>query len=102
MDACGCRLRIAEAARHAGPRGPMTRIRTLVVDDEKPARMRLLDLLQRDPEIEVVGAARDGREAVELVRARDPHLLFLDIQMPVLDGFGVLREIGPRQLPFTI
>ncbi|HEY8551154.1 MAG TPA: LytTR family DNA-binding domain-containing protein [Vicinamibacterales bacterium] len=80
----------------------MTRIRTLVVDDEKPARMRLLDLLQRDPEIEVVGAARDGREAVELVRARDPHLLFLDIQMPVLDGFGVLREIGPRQLPFTI
>ena len=80
----------------------MTRIRTLVVDDEKPARSRLLELLGRDSEIEIVGVGRDGREAVELVRAQRPHLLFLDIQMPVLDGFGVLREIEPGQLPFTV
>jgi two-component system LytT family response regulator len=80
----------------------MTKIRTLVVDDEKPARTRLLELLARDPEVEVVGVGRDGREALALVREQKPHLLFLDIQMPILDGFGVLREIEPGQLPFTV
>jgi two-component system, LytTR family, response regulator len=80
----------------------MDRIPTLVVDDEKPARTRLLELLRREPDIEVVAEARDGREAVELVRAHAPHLMFLDIQMPDLDGFGVLRALDPEQLPVTI
>jgi two-component system, LytTR family, response regulator len=70
-------------------------IRTLVVDDESPARSRLLELLQREAHIKVVGVARDGREALNLIHAQTPHLMFLDIQMPVLDGFGVLREIEP-------
>jgi two-component system, LytTR family, response regulator len=80
----------------------MDRIRTVIADDEKPARTRLLALLERRSDIEVVGVARDGREAVELVRSRKPDLLFLDIHMPELDGFGVLREISPARVPVTI
>jgi two-component system LytT family response regulator len=80
----------------------MDRIRTVIVDDEKPARTRLLALLEQRSEIEVVGVARDGREAVALVRSRKPDLLFLDIHMPELDGFGVLREIPSGRLPVTI
>ena len=77
-------------------------IRTLVVDDEKPARRRLLDLLEQQQDVEVVGVGRDGREAVELIRGKKPHLLFLDIQMPNLDGFGVLENVGPLRMPVTI
>jgi two-component system LytT family response regulator len=80
----------------------MDRIRTVIVDDEKPARMRLLNLLERCPDIEVVGIARDGSEAVALIRSRKPDLLFLDINMPELDGFDVLREIAPAPAPVTI
>ena len=80
----------------------MDRIRTIIVDDEKPARTRLLALLDHRPDIEIVGVARDGREAVELVRSRKPELLFLDIHMPELDGFGVLREISAAKMPLTI
>lgn len=80
----------------------MDRIRAVIVDDEKPARTRLLELLERRSDVEVVGVGRDGREAVALVRSRKPDILFLDIQMPELDGFGVLREIPPEPVPVTI
>ena len=80
----------------------MDRIRTLIVDDEKPARRRLAELLSREPEIMVTGEARDGREAVDLVRAHTPDLMFLDIQMPDLDGFGVLSALDPEQQPVTV
>lgn len=80
----------------------METIRTLVVDDEKPARRRLLDLLEQQQDVEVVGVGRDGREAVELIRDKKPHLLFLDIQMPNLDGFGVLEDVGPLRMPVTV
>jgi len=80
----------------------MERIRALIVDDEKPARRRLAELLSREPEIEVTGEARDGREAVDLVRANRPDLMFLDIQMPDLDGFAVLTALGPDQQPVTV
>ena len=79
----------------------MTSVRTLVVDDEKPARMRLLELLRRQPDLDVVTAS-DGHEALELVRRASPQLLFLDVQMPRLDGFGVLRQLAPDGLPVTI
>ena len=62
----------------------------------------MLDLLRREPEIEVVGEARDGREAIGIVHAEAPHLMFLDIQMPDLDGFGVLQAIDPERLPVTV
>jgi two-component system LytT family response regulator len=80
----------------------MDSIRTLIVDDEKPARRRLAELLGREPDIEVAGEARDGREAVDLVRAHAPDLMFLDIQMPDLDGFGVLAALPPELHPLTV
>ena len=70
-------------------------IRVLVVDDEPAARKGIISLLQRDPDVEVVGEARDGREAVDQVRRLEPDLLFLDVQMPELNGFEVLQELGP-------
>ena len=80
----------------------MNKIRVLAADDELPARRRLLDLLEKEADIELTGTARDGREAVEQIRSSRPELLFLDIQMPNLDGFGVLDAVGPKLMPFTI
>ncbi len=80
----------------------MTGIRTMVVDDEKPARVRLLELLQHEPDVDVVGTAADGHEALEMVRRLSPQLLFLDVQMPRLDGFSVLRQLAQEELPLTI
>jgi two-component system LytT family response regulator len=77
-------------------------IRTIVVDDEKPARMRLLELLRREPDVEVVGTAAGGREGLDLIRAARPDLLFLDVQMPELDGFGVLEQLSLDEVPVTI
>ena len=74
----------------------------MVVDDEKPARVRLLELLKREADVEVVGTAADGREAVDLIRTVRPDLVFLDVQMPTLDGFGVLEELAPGELPVII
>lgn len=70
-------------------------MRSLIVDDELDARARLNRLLVHHPEIEVVGQAEDGLEAVEKIEALRPDLLFLDIEMPGLTGFEVLRSIPP-------
>ena len=80
----------------------MDRMRTMVVDDEKPARMRLIELLQREPDVELAGTASDGREALDVLRRVRPDLLFLDVQMPQLDGFGVLEQLAPNEMPITI
>jgi two-component system, LytTR family, response regulator len=80
----------------------MSTIKAVVVDDEKPARMRLLELLQRQPDIEVVATASDGREAIEVLRRVKPDLLLLDVQMPQLDGLGVLHQLSADALPVTI
>ncbi len=80
----------------------MDKIRTLVVDDELPARRRVLELLEKQNDIEVTGIARDGREAVGRIRDSRPDLMFLDIQMPNLDGFGVLQAVGQTLMPVTI
>jgi two-component system LytT family response regulator len=77
-------------------------IKTLIVDDEKPARSRLTQCLSREPDVEIVGIARDGLEAVKQIRALAPDLVFLDVQMPALDGFGVLRQIDRDAMPVTI
>jgi len=75
----------------------MTKIRTLIVDDEALARERLRQLLVNEPEIELVGECADGQEALEVIRRQAPDLIFLDIQMPELDGFGVLEALnGPQ------
>jgi two-component system LytT family response regulator len=80
----------------------MEPIKTLIVDDEKPARSRLTLCLRREPEIEIVGIARDGLEAVKQIRALSPDLIFLDVRMPHLDGFGVINQIGVDAMPSTI
>src|SRR5262245_33176147 len=80
----------------------MKSIRTIVVDDEKPARVRLTELLQREDDVELVGTASDGREAIDILRKLRPDLLFLDVQMPQLDSCGVLQQLGPDELPVTI
>jgi two-component system, LytTR family, response regulator len=69
------------------------KIRTIIVDDEELARERLRSLLVKEPEIEIVGEAADGRSAVDLVDKLKPDLLFLDVQMPELTGFEVLASL---------
>jgi two-component system LytT family response regulator len=74
----------------------------IVADDEKLARRRIVRLLEETGEAEVVAACAGGREAVEQTIALAPSLLFLDVQMPDLDGFGVLRELSGRASPATV
>jgi two-component system LytT family response regulator len=78
------------------------KIRTLIVDDEPLARQRLRALLDGDPDIEVVGECGDGKQAVAEVRRLRPDLLFVDVQMPVLDGFGVLEALAGGAMPVVI
>jgi two-component system LytT family response regulator len=72
------------------------RIRTLIVDDEPLARQRLRRLLEADPDIVVVAESGDGAQAVADVQEHQPDLVFLDVQMPALDGFGVLQAVTAR------
>ena len=80
----------------------MDPIRTIVVDDEPNAREGVLGLLAGHDGVVVVGEARNGREAVSVIRHERPELLFLDIQMPELDGFGVLAELSPAEVPVVV
>jgi two-component system, LytTR family, response regulator len=77
-------------------------IRALIADDEAPARRKLRGLLERESDFEVVGEAGDGAEAVEAIRDLSPDVVFLDIQMPRLDGFGVVREVGVDAIPLVV
>jgi len=77
-------------------------IHVLVADDELPARQRLIDLLQRDDQVASVSEAADGETAVEMIQRQKPHLLFLDVQMPELDGLGVIDAIGAAEMPLTV
>ena len=74
----------------------------IVADDEKLARRRLVRLVEETGEAEVVAACTGGRDAVEQTIARQPQLLFLDVQMPDVDGFGVLRELAGKASPATV
>ena len=65
----------------------MSNVRVLIVDDEALARERVRRLLQAEPDIEIVGEAANGREAVEKVRELHPDIVCLDVQMPEMDGF---------------
>src|SRR5260370_22606624 len=76
--------------------GPM--IQTLIVDDEKPARDELAYLLKAFPEINLVGQGRNGVEAIALIKEYTPDLVFLDVQMPGLNGLGVIKKLVDRKL----
>jgi two-component system LytT family response regulator len=78
------------------------RIRALIVDDEVLARRTVRLLLEADPELEIVGECGTGREAVERLQRETPDLLFLDVQMPGVDGFEVLRQVGPERIPAIV
>ena len=78
------------------------KLRTLIVDDEPLARRTIRNLLAEDPDVEVVGECGGGAEAVESIRSRPPDLLFLDIQMPGMDGFGVLEAVELERISAVI
>ncbi len=81
---------------------PPERICVLVVDDEAPARQRLVDLLRKDAQIVSIPEAENGLAAVDMIQNQRPDVVFLDVQMPELDGVGVIDAIGPEQMPLTI
>jgi two-component system response regulator LytT len=74
-------------------------IRTLIVDDEKPARERLCSFLRGIKDIDIIGQAKNGVEAIRLIEEESPDLVFLDVQMPGTDGFGVLKAVSK---PFRV
>lgn len=80
----------------------MTKIRTLVVDDEPIARERIMSLLQQENDVEVVGECSDGVQAVIAIQQQSPDLVFLDVQMPGTDGFGVIENIGAERMPTVV
>ena len=77
-------------------------LRVLIVDDEPVARRGIRHLLAAHNDVEIAGEARNGKEAVRLLKTLSPDLVFLDVQMPEIDGFAVLRQIEPQQLPAII
>jgi len=77
-------------------------IRVLVVDDEAPARKRLIDLLARDRDVGQVVEAKNGVDAVAMIQDARPDLVFLDVQMPGVDGFGVIDALGAENMPLTV
>jgi len=77
-------------------------IQTLIVDDEPLARSRLRRFLTEEPNIEIVGECGSGAEAIAFIRGRELDLLFLDVQMPEISGFGVLRRLPRGQVPAVI
>ena len=74
----------------------------LVVDDEAPARQRLADLLRKDAQITAIVEAADGISAVEAIQSKAPKLVLLDVQMPAMDGLGVIDAVGADKMPLTI
>ncbi len=80
----------------------MKHIRTLIADDEPAARARLARLLAQDADVELVGECRNGHEAVEAVNKHRPDLLFLDIQMPDLNGMEAMGRISGDRMPFVV
>jgi len=74
----------------------------LVVDDEAPARRRLIDRLRQDRDVGRILEAENGIAAIDLVQSARPDIVFLDVQMPGVDGFGVIDAIGPERMPLII
>lgn len=77
----------------------MTRLRIVIADDERPARSMLASLLQACDDVTLVGEAQNGAEAVALIESQQPDLALLDLQMPEIDGLGVVRLIRKDRLP---
>jgi two-component system LytT family response regulator len=74
----------------------------MVADDEAPARQRIVDLLRRDSQVAAIIEASDGLSAVEIILNRRPDLVFLDVQMPELDGLEIIAAVGTEHMPLTV
>src|SRR5436853_6093644 len=77
-------------------------IRALIADDEALARKFIRRMLKDDHDVEIVGECSNGKEAVAMIRKQNPDVVFLDVQMPEMDGFAVLESIGIERLPAII
>ena len=80
----------------------MKKIRVAIADDEPLARERLSGLLSSEPDVELVAQARDGEEAVTAIHDQTPDLVFLDVQMPQMNGFEVIEAVGTDRMPLVI
>jgi two-component system LytT family response regulator len=88
--------------RATGESNAMKKIRTLIVDDEPLARERLAGLLANEPDMEILAQCRDGEEAVTAIVDHEPDLVFLDVQMPQMNGFEVIEAVGGDRMPLVI
>jgi two-component system, LytTR family, response regulator len=77
-------------------------LRVVIVDDERPARAKLRRYLAAEPDVEVVGEASEGVRGVEVIRLTQPDVVFLDVQMPDLDGFGVVEMLAGDPAPHVV
>jgi two-component system LytT family response regulator len=82
--------------------GSLNTLQVLVVDDEAPARRKILRLLRQEPDVEVVGEAGGAESAIAAIGKHRPDLVFLDVQMPGMDGFGVVQAIPPEKMPRVV
>lgn len=80
----------------------MARIRALIVDDEPIARRGIRIQLETQPQIEIIGECANGLEAVAAIQEQSPHLVFLDVQMPEMDGFEVIEAVGVENMPAVV
>lgn len=80
----------------------MNKIRAMVVDDEAMARERVVSLLRQEQDIELIGECSDGEQAVNAITSQQPDLVFLDVQMPAVDGFRVIEQVGPEKMPAVV
>lgn len=80
----------------------MNKIRAMVVDDEAMARERVVSLLRQEQDIELIGECSDGQQAVNAITSQQPDLVFLDVQMPAVDGFRVIEQVGPEKMPAVV
>lgn len=74
----------------------------MVVDDEAMARERVVGMLRQEQDIELIGECSDGQQAVSAIAQHQPDLVFLDVQMPACDGFGVIEKVGPDKMPAVV
>src|SRR5712664_869093 len=78
---------------------PQAPLRILVVDDEAPARRKIIRLLREESAVEIAGEADSGEAAVAAIKKQGPDLVFLDVQMPGMDGFGVIQSLTAAKIP---
>jgi DNA-binding NarL/FixJ family response regulator len=74
------------------------KLRVLIVDDEALARVRVRKMLAEEPDVEVLGECANGPEAITAIRQHRPDLVFLDVQLPEVSGFDVLRALAPDEM----